>query len=145
MPNNYLGKPFIPRELLARVRTVLRRRHAEVRQAGRRACVRTASTVGSSSSAPAAGRARRPAVPLGRGEFHLLVALLGAPQRVLSREQLLDLSRLHNDDVYNRSVDVQILRIRRKMKPDPTAPRYIRTRRAMGYMFSVPVEVVYSI
>ncbi len=64
---------------------------------------------------------------------------------MLSREQLLDLSRLHNDDVYNRSVDVQILRIRRKIEPDPTAPRYICTKRGIGYVFSVPVEVVYSI
>ena len=144
--DDYLTKPFNPRELLARVRTVLRRRHAEVRQ-GRPQGVRAYRfdgwelNLGTRRLVAPDGRL----VPLGRGEFHLLVALLGAPQRVLSRDQLLDLSRLHSDDVFNRSVDVQILRIRRKIEPDPAAPRYVRNKRGVGYVFSVPVEVVYSI
>jgi two-component system OmpR family response regulator len=71
------------------------------------------------------------------------VVLLGASNRVLSRDQLLDLSQLHNDDVFNRAVDVQILRLRRKIEADPTAPRYIRTERGVGYTFSVLVETVY--
>src|SRR5258705_63218 len=82
-------------------------------------------------------------VPLSNGEFSLLVVLLGAPNRILSRDQLLDLSRLHNDEVYNRSVDVQILRIRRKIEKDAAQPRYIRTERGAGYIFGVPVVVVY--
>jgi two-component system OmpR family response regulator len=82
-------------------------------------------------------------VALSRGDFGLLVVLLGAPHRILSRDQLLDLSRLHNDDVYNRSIDVQILRLRRKIEPDPAEPRYIRTERGIGYVFSVSVETVY--
>jgi two-component system OmpR family response regulator len=144
--DDYLTKPFNPRELLARVRTVLRRRNAEVRQ-GRPQGVRAYRfdgwelNLGTRRLVAPDGRL----VPLGSGEFHLLVALLGAPQRVLSRDQLLDLSRLHSDDVFNRSVDIQILRLRRKIEPDPAAPRYIRTKRGEGYAFSVPVEVVYSI
>jgi two-component system OmpR family response regulator len=82
-------------------------------------------------------------VPLSNGEFSLLVVLLGAPSRILSRDQLLDLSRLHNDEVYNRSVDVQIMRLRRKIEKDPAEPRYIRTERGVGYLFGVPVETVY--
>jgi len=144
--DDYLTKPFNLRELLARVRTVLRRRRAEVRQ-GRPQGVRAYRfdgweiKLGTRQLVAPEGRF----VTLGRGEFNLFVALLGAPQRVLSRDQLLELSRLHNDDVYNRSVDVQILRIRRKIEPDPAAPRYIQTKRGVGYMFVAPVEVVYSI
>src|SRR6267142_1588232 len=68
---------------------------------------------------------------------------LGAASRILSRDQLLDLSRLHNDEVYNRSVDVQIMRLRRKIEKDPAEPRYIRTERGAGYLFGVAVETVY--
>ena len=82
-------------------------------------------------------------VALSNGEFSLLVVFLGAAQRVLSRDQLLDLSRLHNDEVYNRSIDVQILRLRRKIEANPAEPRYIRTERGAGYLFGVPVETVY--
>jgi two-component system, OmpR family, response regulator len=82
-------------------------------------------------------------VELSRGEFNLLVVLLGAPPRILGRDQLFDLSRLHNDEVYNRSIDVQILRLRRKIERDPAAPRYVRTERGVGYVFSAPVETLY--
>ena len=82
-------------------------------------------------------------VALSNGEFSLLVVLLGAPNRILSRDQLLDLSRLHNDEVFNRSVDVQIMRLRRKIEVDPAQPRYIRTERGAGYLFGVPVDTVY--
>jgi len=82
-------------------------------------------------------------VPLSNGEFSLLVVMLGAPNRILSRDQLLDLSRLHNDEVYNRSVDVQIMRLRRKIEKDAAEPRYIRTERGAGYLFGVPVDTIY--
>jgi hypothetical protein len=72
------------------------------------------------------------AVPLSNGEFSLLVVLLGAPNRILSRDQLLDMSRLHSDDVYNRSVNTQILRLRRKLEADPAKPTYILTERGAG-------------
>ena len=66
----------------------------------------------------------------------------GAAQRVLSRDQLLDLSRLHNDEVYSRSIDVQILRLRRKIEADPAHPRFIVTERGVGYVFNAPVNTV---
>ena len=142
--DDYLTKPFSPRELLARIRTVLRRRRAEVRQ-GRPDGIRAYRFEGwelnlnTRRLADAAGNA----VALSNGEFSLLVVLLGSPQRILTRDQLIDLSRLHNDEVYNRSVDVQIMRLRRKIEKDPAEPRYIRTERGAGYLFGMPVETVY--
>ena len=142
--DDYLTKPFSPRELLARIRTVLRRRRAEVRQ-GRPEGIRAFRFDGwelNLNTRRLTGAEGRN-VPLSNGEFSLLVVMLGAPQRILSRDQLLDLSRLHNDEVYNRSVDVQIMRLRRKIEKDPAQPRYIRTERGAGYLFGVPVETVY--
>ena len=142
--DDYLTKPFSPRELLARIRTVLRRRRAEVRQ-GKPEGIRAYRFDGWELNL----NSRRLAAPDGRtvalsnGEFSLLVVLLGAPDRILSRDQLLDLSRLHNDEVYNRSIDVQILRLRRKIERDPAEPRYIKTERGAGYLFGVAVETVY--
>jgi two-component system OmpR family response regulator len=81
-------------------------------------------------------------VELTNGEFSLLGAFCAAPQRVLSREQLLDLSRLHNAEVYDRLIDVQILRLRRKIETNPSAPEYIKTERGIGYLFDTPVEVL---
>jgi len=81
-------------------------------------------------------------VELTNGEFSLLAAFLSAPQRVLTRDQLLDLSRLHNAEVYDRSIDVQILRLRRKVEADPAHPRFITTHRGAGYVFAAEVEAV---
>jgi two-component system OmpR family response regulator len=142
--DDYLTKPFSPRELLARIRTVLRRRRSEVRQ-GKPEGIRAYRFDGWELNLNAR-RLRAPdgrGVALSNGEFSLLVVLLGAPDRILSRDQLLDLSRLHNDEVYNRSVDVQIMRLRRKIENDPAQPRYIRTERGAGYLFGVPVETIY--
>ena len=142
--DDYVTKPFSPRELLARIRTVLRRRHAEVRQ-GRPEGIRAYRFDGWELNL----NTRRLSAPggevtiLSKGEFNLFVVLLGAPHRILSRSQLLDLSRLHNDEVYNRAVDVQVMRLRRKLEPDPTNPKYIKTERGNGYVFSVNVESVY--
>jgi DNA-binding response OmpR family regulator len=142
--DDYLTKPFSPRELLARIRSILRRRKAEVHQ-GRPEGIRAYRFDGWELNLNTRRLADRQGkqVPLSNGEFSLLVVLLGAPNRILSRDQLLDLSRLHNDEVYNRSVDVQIMRLRRKIEKDPAEPRYIRTERGVGYLFGVPVETVY--
>jgi len=141
--DDYVTKPFSPRELLARIRAVLRRR-PEIQQ-GRPMGVRAyrferwelnlnTRRLTSPDGHP---------VDLSNGEFSLLVVFLGSPHRVLSRDQLLDMSRLHGDDVYNRSVDTQIMRLRRKLEPDHTKPRFIQTERGVGYMFGVAVETVY--
>src|SRR5467141_331846 len=140
--DDYITKPFSSRELLARVRAVLRRYQTAkevlpARNEKRRAYrfaewelnLRTRRLTG-------AGGTR---VDLTNGEFSLLEAFCAAPQRVLSREQLLDLSRLHNAEVYDRSIDVQILRLRRKIEANPSRPEYIRTERGAGYLFDTPV------
>jgi two-component system OmpR family response regulator len=142
--DDYLTKPFSPRELLARIRAVLRRRHAEMRQGrpeGIRAYRFERWELNLNTRRLSDGDGHT--VVLSNAEFSLLVVLLGASQRILSRDQLLDLSRLHNDEVYNRSVDVQIMRLRRKIEKDPACPRYICTERGAGYVFGVPVETVY--
>ena len=142
--DDYLTKPFSPRELLARIRTILRRRRAEVRQ-GRPDGIRAYRFDGWELNLNTRRLTTKDgtAVPLSNGEFSLLVVLLGAPNRVLSRDQLLDLSRLHNDEVFNRSVDVQIMRLRRRIERDPAEPRYIKTERGVGYVFNAAVETVY--
>ncbi len=69
--------------------------------------------------------------------------MLGPPNRILSRDQLLDTSRLHNDDVHNRSVNTQIVRLRKKLESDSMRLRYFSIERGAGYIFSVPFETVY--
>src|SRR5256714_8191784 len=126
--DDYLTKPFSPRELLARIRTVLRRRRSEVRQ-GRPEGIRAYRFDGwelNLNTRRLTAKGGKP-VPLSNGEFSLLLGMLGAPNRVPTPAQPLALSRLHNDEVYNRSIDVQILRLRRKIEVDPAQPRYIRT------------------
>jgi DNA-binding response OmpR family regulator len=139
--DDYLTKPFNLRELLARVRAVLRRfdggRAAPARDPERgrwRFCGwqldRRTRKLTDPDGAP---------VALTKGEYALLVAFLDAPQRPLSREHLLQATRVH-EDVFDRSIDVQILRLRRKLERDPSAPRVIQTERGVGYVFAVAVE-----
>jgi two-component system, OmpR family, response regulator len=142
--DDYLTKPFSPRELLARIRAVLRRRQPEIQQ-GRPEGIRAYRFDGWELNLNTR-RLKAPAgqvVRLSNGEFSLLVVLLGAANRILTRDQLLDMSRLHGDDVYNRSVNTQILRLRRKLEIDPAKPRYICTERGAGYVFSARVDIVY--
>jgi DNA-binding response OmpR family regulator len=139
--DDYLTKPFSPRELLARIRTVLRRSVAVQSPTGRQADVRQYRFAGWELNV-GTRRLTSPAgehVELTNGEFSLLSSFLSAPERVLTREQLLQASRLY-DDVFDRSIDVQILRLRRKIEEDPTHPRYIKTERGAGYVFCATVE-----
>jgi len=144
--DDYMTKPFSPRELLARVRAVLRRYQtmAEVlpaRNEKRRAYRFADWELNLRTRRLTAAGGRR--VELTNGEFSLLEAFCAAPQRILTREQLLDLSRLHNAEVYDRSIDVQILRLRRKIETDPTRPQYIKTERGAGYVFDTAVDVLH--
>ena len=142
--DDYLTKPFSPRELLARVRALLRR--AQTRLPGGEPMPRPRAfrfagwelSTGMRRLKHADGRT----IQLSNGEFSLLSAFLGAPQRILSRDQLLELSRLHGDDVYDRAIDVQILRLRRKLEADPARPTLIVTERGAGYLLKAGVETV---
>jgi len=145
--DDYVVKPFNPRELVARIRAVLRRYQAARALLPRRDDTRRAYRF---CGWELNLRSRRLLDPEGRrvelsnGEFNLLVAFCSAPFQVLRREQLLDLSHVYGaDEVYDRAVDVQILRLRRKICTDPSHPRFIRTERGAGYLFNVPVEVLY--
>ena len=132
---------FSPRELLARIRAVLRRyqtaREVLPPRGEKRRAYRFAGwelNLGSRRlTSPDGSR-----VELSHGEFNLLHALCASPQRVLSREQLLDLSRLHGAEVYDRSIDVQVLRLRRKIEPDPARPRYLLNQPGIGYRLVAP-------
>lgn len=139
--DDYLTKPFGLRELLARVRATLRRRTMDrlnppkqrdrvFRFAGWRFDQRQREL-----TSPAGN-----VVSLTKGEFALLSAFVQAPHRTMSREHLLQATRIH-EDVFDRSIDVQILRLRRKLEDDAQAPRFIRTERGMGYKFVEDVEV----
>jgi two-component system, OmpR family, response regulator len=139
--DDYIVKPFSLRELLARVRAVLRRQ-----EIGRAARARDPERGGYRFEGwQLERRGRRlvdrngTPVPLSKGEYGLLLALLEAPQRPLTREHLLQATRIH-DDIFDRSIDVQILRLRRKLEIDPGSPRLIQTERGVGYIFALPVE-----
>jgi two-component system, OmpR family, response regulator len=142
--DDYIIKPFGLRELLARVRAVLRRSAAAERRsrknekriryrfAGWELNVRTRTLTSPTGDA----------VALTAGEFSLLAAFLRSPQQVLSREQLLAASRVHDEEVFDRSVDIQILRLRRKLETNPSEPQLIRTERGAGYIFAAAVEIL---
>jgi two-component system OmpR family response regulator len=139
--DDYMTKPFGLRELLARIRAVLRRREAG-RSAGQRDQERGRFRFGGWQFDRRARRLTDPdgaPVALTKGEYALLSAFVDAPQRPLTREHLLQATRVH-EDVFDRSIDVQVLRLRRKLETDASAPRIIQTERGVGYVFTLPVE-----
>jgi DNA-binding response OmpR family regulator len=146
--DDYLTKPFSPRELLARIRAVLRRHELAV-------------AAQNSATAPV-GRAPRAyrfegwklttatrrltspkeeVVELTAAEYSLLLTFMRSPRMVMSRDQLILGTHVHAD-VFDRSIDVQILRLRRKIEVHPNAPLYIRTERSVGYFFDADVTVI---
>ena len=143
--DDYLTKPFSPRELLARIRTVLRRTKGSALTQARERQVRAYRFAEFELNL----RTRRlkdldgRPVNLTNGEFNLLAALLGAPQRILTRDQLLEASRVYDNEVYDRSIDVQVARLRRKIEADPSHPRFVVTERGVGYTFNCAVEILY--
>ncbi|MDE2371951.1 MAG: response regulator transcription factor [Burkholderiales bacterium] len=143
--DDYVTKPFSPRELLARVRAVLRRYQVQATLPERDSARRAFRFAGWELNL----RTRRLTAPAGQdvelsnGEFSLLSALCRAPQRVLTRDQLLSMSRLHEAEVYDRTVDVQIRRLRLKIETDAANPRLIVTERGAGYRLDAEVESLY--
>jgi two-component system, OmpR family, response regulator len=144
--DDYVTKPFSTRELLARIRAVMRRYRTSESAPDASRTVRAYHFAGWTLNLPlhALNSPSGERVPITNGEFGLLVALLGHPQRILSRDQLLELSRLRSSDVYDRSIDVQVLRLRRKIESNPARPELIKTERGLGYRFCVSVTTVYS-
>ncbi len=148
--DDYIAKPFEPRELLARVRSVLRRMQAKAQApAEESGAVVTAGASAQEASTPRQyiGRCQldvdsrrlfdgEEEVPITAMEFELLRVFLANPNRVLSRDQLLMRTRNREWEPFDRSIDIRIGRLRRKIEPDPTGePRCIRTVRNGGYMY----------
>jgi two-component system OmpR family response regulator len=142
--DDYLTKPFSPRELLARIRTVLRRTHAGQEIHGAPVCraYRLSGWELNLRTRKLSARDGRE-VALSNGEFNLLAALLATANRVVTRDQLIEMSRRYDNEVYDRAIDVQILRLRRKIESNPAQPQIIVTERGAGYRVGVAVEAVY--
>jgi two-component system OmpR family response regulator len=140
--DDYLAKPFNPRELLARIKAVLRRAQTLPRQReakhGRLAFDRWVLDLGRRELVDD----NNVAVPLSSGEFRLLAALLERPGMVLTRDQLLDLTRGRSAQPFDRSIDNQISRLRKKIEHDPRAPRLIKTAWGDGYSFAAEVKAL---
>jgi two-component system, OmpR family, response regulator len=130
--DDYLPKPFSPRELLARIRAVVRRARG---QAGPRL---EAVRVGRLALDPAARRATLGGkdVPLTGYEFSLLYALASRAGRILTREQLIELAGGNPEEAFDRSVDVHVSRLRQKLGDDPKRPRLVKTVRGAGYVLA---------
>jgi len=132
--DDYVCKPFSLRELLARMRVALRRRSSSQSSTGGHLFYFDAWTFDTRARnliSPRWGH-----VELTTGEFSLLYAFVEHPNRVLTRDQLLDLARGRSSFLVDRAIDVQVMRLRRKIEPDPKSPRLIKTVRNGGYLFT---------
>ncbi|NKB57181.1 MAG: response regulator [Alphaproteobacteria bacterium] len=141
--DDYLTKPFNPRELLARIRAVLRRANSLPKQRVEATADRYAfgewrldtaqrEIIGNDNIA----------IPLSTAEFHLLLAFVEHPKIVLSRDRLLDLTRGKAANVFDRSIDNQVSRLRKKVEPDPKNPTVIKTVWGGGYLFAADVTTL---
>jgi two-component system OmpR family response regulator len=139
--DDYLAKPFGSRELVARIKAVLRRSPAPG-QVERNKTLKLFRFGAWALNTEKRSLVRRDGVvvPLSTGEYDLLLAMVERPQRVLSREQLLDLARGRAANAFDRSIDTQISRLRKKIERDPTAPEIIKTVWGGGYMFTPAVS-----
>jgi len=151
--DDYVVKPFDPRELVARIRSVLRRAQRQNKH--------TTPTVQTGGLLPPEKRftfddwvfdtrkrtlysPQGAAIALSTAEFHLLWVLLENPNRVLSRDQLLDLTQRTEHVMFDRSIDSQISRLRKKLEADPKHPNLLKTIRSSGYMLAATVSVSHA-
>jgi two-component system OmpR family response regulator len=137
--DDYIAKPFEPRELIARIRALLRRRDrsASPSLVRRLAFDGWRMDLASRALTDADGKA----VELTAGEFDLLAAFVKRPQQILSRDDIMDVLKGRQADVFDRSIDIQVSRLRRKLGDHPREPRLIRTVRNAGYLFTADVQV----
>jgi len=133
--DDYLAKPFSPRELLARLRALLRRSHAQeaIPVPDSSSCAFGPYQLDVASHRLTQGGVE---VKLSTAEFALLRIFVEHPLRVLSRDTLIDMLKGYERDPYDRSVDTRVTRLRRKIEPNPGEPVYIRTVRGEGYLFN---------
>jgi two-component system OmpR family response regulator len=140
--DDYIPKPFSPRELVARIAAVLRRTQAlpprQKPPSSER--IRFGDWMLDTGQRELIGKDGM-ATALSSGEFRLLSALIDRPKIALNRNQLLDLTKGRDADLFDRSIDNHVSRLRKKIEPDPKNPRYIKTVWGGGYMFAVEPEV----
>lgn len=139
--DDYIAKPFSPRELVARIAAVLRRTHAlppqqKPPEANRIRFGEWTLDTGQRELIDVNGMA----TPLSSGEFRLLMALIERPKISLTRNQLLDLTKGRDAELFDRSIDNHVSRLRKKIETDPKNPRYIKTVWGGGYMLAVDPE-----
>ena len=140
--DDYLGKPFNPRELLARIRAVLRRASGDAGAASKEPPAKAIRFAGWVLE-PARRRLLNPdgaEVPLTGGEYELLQVLVERPNRVLTRDMLMDLLRGRQAGPFDRAIDVAVSRLRRKLEDDGRNPSLIKTVRGGGYVLAANVE-----
>ena len=140
--DDYIPKPFGTRELIARINAVLRRARGDANTAGAERMVKRYRFDRWTLDVEARELIREDgvAVPLSTGEFDLLLAMVMRPKRVLTRETLLDLARGRQASAFDRSIDTQVSRLRKKLEADPAEPRIIQTVWGGGYLFGPEVE-----
>ena len=144
--DDYIAKPFHLREVLARIRSILRRREhtAVYDDADQNGLLKKTLRFNDWKVDLGARVLTGPdgnKVPLTSGDFRLLEVFLKNPQRVLSRDQILDFVAARQWEPYDRSVDTRVRRLRGKIEKDPSTPEIIKTVRGEGYVFSTQVEV----
>lgn len=133
--DDYLPKPFNPRELLARINAVLRRHEhsPEAEKAGKHEVFNFGDFVFDSANRSLSRNGT--SITITSGEFALLKVFTEHPRQPLSRDRLMQLARGRELDVFDRSIDVQVSRLRRLIEPDPAHPRYLQTMWGFGYVF----------
>jgi DNA-binding response OmpR family regulator len=142
--DDFVTKPFSSRELLARVNAVLRRTTG--RPTGEGAATEEGGRIGRFLGWTIDVSRRKLLTPEGgevrltAGEFNVLLALMERPKRVLTREQILDCFMAGEPDVFDRSIDTRISRLRRKIEPDPKRPKFVKTEWGVGYFFDQQIE-----
>jgi len=138
--DDYVVKPFSPRELVARIKAILRRAAAGNRRdaAPATGLYRFGEWILNSADWTLTGPDEI-AIPLSTADYRLLLAFLERPRQVLSRDQLLDLTQGREANPFDRAIDNQISRLRRKIEPDPKSPSFIKTVWGGGYMLSADV------
>jgi len=139
--DDYLPKPFGSRELIARIKAVLRRSQETIPKgkSEQRPTTYHFDRWGLDTGSRALLREDGVTLPLSTGEYDLLIALVERPQRVLNRDQLLDLARGRSAAGIDRSIDTQVSRLRKKLEVDPSDPKIIKTVWGGGYMFTPAV------
>ena len=140
--DDYLAKPFGPRELLARLRALLRRAGSGASHAVAAATPASRLAFGPYTIDDATRRLVRDGkeIPINGAEFDLLLAFAQHPNRVLSRDDLIGWLKGYERDAFDRSIDVRVTRLRRRIEPDPAHPVYVRTVRGEGYLFNPQAE-----